>query len=457
MMRDLFVLILEASIAAAAVSALLLACRSVLRRKVSPRWSYALWLILLLRLLWPLQLETPLPIGVLPATVESVQAPPLEAEIHAKPGKDGPVIIADREQRWLKVATYVWIVGIAFLFLYYGGSHLNFALEVRRSSKAPSEDLINAFEAAKAKTEVGGDVRLTVSDAVSSPVLVGLWRSCIIVPAREADKRSTTEWMHVFVHELVHHRRKDVIVNAFAFTILALHWFNPFLWFSYRSMREDQEMSCDMRAVALLGPSERYSYGLTLLASAEQKLASMREGYPAAVHYLRKRGSLLWKRIELLGEDAAPSRLIPVVVCLLAITTGCVVQPDANTDPKLVTAAYYHAISRLDYEKAYEFDYHQIDDQGIPKEEWLKRIGAMYRLIDRARSIQLKYKVGESISTDDGAVAVPVTVDFVRYHAKGSKLVVSAMDEVHLRERKGEWYVSQIVTKEWDHKFYQEP
>ena len=456
-MNDAFLFVLEASVGGAAVAAVLLICRRVFRRKLSPQWSYAIWLLLVLRLIWPGHLDAPLPSVAASLPVESLRAAPLEGGHRAKPGPDGPIVASDRERPWREIGANAWLAGVVAILLYHGALHLRFAVRVRRSEAPPSQALLDVFRTAKSVAGAGAGVRLVVSDAVDGPTLSGALRPKLIVPAAEADKRMPSEWLHIFVHELAHERRKDIAVNAAAFVLLAAHWFNPLLWLAFRAMREDQELSCDARAIALLGPTERVPYGMTLLALAARR-GVPGEGAVATAHFLRKRGALLRRRIEFLRGEAAPGRMWPVIlVCGLSVLAGCAAITDEKRDPERVAAAYYQALSRLDYEEAYELDYHRFDDRGVPKEEWLRNLDVMYGLEDpRARSIQLNYKVGES-RIEEGTVAVPVKVHFVRNFPKGSKYVVEAADEVHLREREGEWYIDYIVTDQLETKFYQEP
>jgi thymidylate synthase (FAD) len=45
---------------------------------------------------------------------------------------------------------------------------------------------------------------------------------------------------YVFLHELVHFKRKDILINLLMSLILIFHWFNP-IWYASYKMREDQE------------------------------------------------------------------------------------------------------------------------------------------------------------------------------------------------------------------------
>lgn len=70
---------------------------------------------------------------------------------------------------------------------------------------------------------------------------------------------------HAVAHELCHDRRKDLRWNALRMELLALYWFHPLVWLGAYLSRQDCELACDESAIELLGESERYAYGRTLL------------------------------------------------------------------------------------------------------------------------------------------------------------------------------------------------
>lgn len=54
---------------------------------------------------------------------------------------------------------------------------------------------------------------------------------------------------YVVAHEKCHIRRRDYIVKAAAFVLLCVHWFNPLVWAAFFLMGKDMEMSCDEMVV----------------------------------------------------------------------------------------------------------------------------------------------------------------------------------------------------------------
>ena len=80
----------------------------------------------------------------------------------------------------------------------------------------------------------------------------------------------------MIAHEQAHIRRQDHRVKPLSFLVLALHWFNPLVWLSYKLMTRDMERACDDRVVRALDPDGRKLYAAALMRFAEvrSRLAS---------------------------------------------------------------------------------------------------------------------------------------------------------------------------------------
>lgn len=118
-------------------------------------------------------------------------------------------------------------------------------------------------------------IELKVTDLVEGPALIGVIRPQILLPTSIEGAFSEKELKYIFLHELVHYKRKDILVNWMMLILLVVHWFNPVLWYAYRRMREDQELSCDQKAISYVGDSEVKEYGYTII-----KLLGKRSNIP---------------------------------------------------------------------------------------------------------------------------------------------------------------------------------
>ena len=101
------------------------------------------------------------------------------------------------------------------------------------------------------------------SDAIRSPFILGFLRPRIYLPFG----LDPEPMEYVLAHEQYHIRRRDDLIKAFAFLLLAVHWFNPLCWLSFRLMERDMEMSCDEKVLSG-NANIRKAYSLTLLSFA---------------------------------------------------------------------------------------------------------------------------------------------------------------------------------------------
>jgi len=69
----------------------------------------------------------------------------------------------------------------------------------------------------------------------------------------------------IFLHELAHVKRGDVLLNWVIIFVRSLHWFNPLVWLALSRLRADRELVCDAMVMSRLADDERRVYGNTLI------------------------------------------------------------------------------------------------------------------------------------------------------------------------------------------------
>lgn len=262
-----------------------LALRAALGKRISAGLRYTLWVVVLLRLLVPVQLfaspiagrwvltetRTERTVVDLPPAAAAPSAPAggfsglpeTEAEPGTVPALPDPPALPDAPEPpaapdpaklsvWLG---WVWLAGGAAAALVLLASNLRFYRRLRRG-RIPME---------------GTDCPLRVYAAVGlpSPCLFGLVRPAVYVtPEAAADPAMLR---HVLAHEYTHFRQGDHIWSLLRCGALAVHWWNPLVWLAAGLSRRDGELACDEGALRRLGDGERAGYGNTLLALVTAK------------------------------------------------------------------------------------------------------------------------------------------------------------------------------------------
>lgn len=238
--------LLSGSAKAALLGIFVLAVRRLLRRHLSPDWRLILGGVVLLRLVWPW--EIPTPVSLFNVTV------PLLPSINAWSFPiDG--------WRW---ALAVWVAGMIIGLARVFAQWRRVRASIDRSTPADARWVGLWNEVVEGGPAFLAGVSLRSSGEVDAPCVAGLIRPCLLVPADLAQRFSRDEIRLMFLHEMAHLRRRDLWVNLVLEIIRIVHWFNPVVEWVLRRWREDREELCDVHALNSARGSN-LAYGRVLL------------------------------------------------------------------------------------------------------------------------------------------------------------------------------------------------
>lgn len=111
---------------------------------------------------------------------------------------------------------------------------------------------------------------------INNPCLYGLLRPAIYIPeAFVSDGQAGThkvcenELEQIITHEYVHYLHKDHIWAVFRVLLISIYWFHPFLWAAVICSKKDAELFCDETVVEMIGEEKRFCYGEMLIRLAQ--------------------------------------------------------------------------------------------------------------------------------------------------------------------------------------------
>lgn len=302
--------------------------RRIFRGKASARAIYALWLFVALRLLIPgsVAVDSPVPTAeqvISRAPVVQLSGALSEAEhveytgsgtVEAQFTPDSsPVTVAENVTqrefdlagllvRIEKLLPAIYIAGAAAVALVFTASWVKFSRQVRRGRRELDV--------------VGTPVSVYVSDGVDTPCLFGFIRPAVYMPSSVA--ADNTLLRHALTHELTHYRQHDHIWCVVRCACLALHWYDPLVWYAARLSKRDCELACDEATVSRLGEAERANYGRSLidLTTSSARGAAVATSMCAGAGELKDRIKMLTRRKH--------SVIALVLAALLTVTaTAC--------------------------------------------------------------------------------------------------------------------------------------
>lgn len=105
---------------------------------------------------------------------------------------------------------------------------------------------------------------------LKSPVIAGLFKPRIYLPIHLISDYNAKDMRFMLLHELGHYKYKDALANYLMNIIGILYWFNPFVWYSLKEMKNDREVACDTSVLKLLDEDTYEDYGNTLINFAEK-------------------------------------------------------------------------------------------------------------------------------------------------------------------------------------------
>lgn len=162
----------------------------------------------------------------------------------------------------------IWVIGM-LLFL---GREIYVYQSFYKSLKAMSDEveegsyLYLALENCKRALNINKKIIVKESIKIKSPMIAGIFNPIIIIPKMEY---SENKLEMIFAHELIHYKRKDLIVKIFALIVNIINWFNPIAYIIRSNINVVCELSLDEQMVKNLDKSKRKYYGEVILELIE--------------------------------------------------------------------------------------------------------------------------------------------------------------------------------------------
>ena len=331
-MTSVFITILNMSITASVVALAVILVRMPLK-KAPKIFSYALWGVVLFRLVCPYNIITnfslmPIPFETIPQNIVYSQNPETQAsaglgDVPAYPDinnalppvipdninpivpeNNDPIINAETNPEkfipaepenntniiytLFNVTGYVWLFGFFALLSYATVGYVRLKRRVYYATLIRD----NIYE----------------TDTIKTPFVLGFFDPKIYMPIGI----DPAQHDYIVKHEQTHIRRYDYIIKPLAFIVFALHWFNPLMWAAYYFMSRDIEMSCDEAVLRKADADIRDVYSSALL-----NLSVKRGGLLTPLAFGE---SAVKGRVKNVLNFKKPSRTISVVaIALVAV------------------------------------------------------------------------------------------------------------------------------------------
>lgn len=367
---------------------ILLAVDVVLRRRVRAVLRYWIWMLVLVKLVLPPSLGSPISIGTwLGETLEppriavdeplapQPQMPPLGWQPQVKLGDGTPVVVDHiREMQtsapeipgvaaasdslptealrvptpegavsgpetpspaaptlgWPAVILLVWLaVVLALLLLLLQRAWFVRGLVAQAQEAPPS--LRTALDQCRSRMGVARPIAVRISPNASSPAVCGLLRPVILIPQSLAPRLQPHDLQAVLLHELAHVKRGDLWVNLIQTLLQIVYFYNPLLWLANAMIRRTREQAVDEAVLVAMGETAP-DYPETLLHVA--KLAFHRR--PALslrlIGVVESKSALRSRIKHILARPFPKSARLGTIGLIAIVATAAVLLPMARAE-----------------------------------------------------------------------------------------------------------------------------
>jgi len=312
-MQSFIVTLLVCSVTMSALALLYMTVTPFLANRYSEKGRYYTWLIIVLGLIIPFRPQWGNAIVTLVTgdAAVSVVSIPMTAPVDNAVRYSTLLNIS-----WQKVVTAVWLAGMFIFIVCHLMKHYRFVRMARRWSRnITDEQILSLFQNLKVEMGITKRIELYLCSCVGSPLMIGIVRPRILLPAAQF---AYDELRFIFKHELVHHRRMDLLYKYLVLAAAAVHWFNPIVWLMARAIDVSCEMSCDAEVMRNADTDARRHYAETIIdvVKCQSKLKTA-----LSTNFYGGKKSMK-RRIFSIMDSGKKKSGIAIVLCAFVLTMG---------------------------------------------------------------------------------------------------------------------------------------
>ncbi len=330
------------------------------KNKMSPFLHFAIWGLLIARLLMPITMESSVHLAVIPNETQNPTAQQLvqpsasndtalntepSATFQTKPRASGKQqtqtatapFETSKAKQPLVLSTQgiilaIWLTGAGMGLLYLSIIYGVLRKRIRRYAEPPSERLLRLFEEVKAELIIKRNVKIIGQCEYGTPAM--LFPNTVLMPINMLVSMSDEEVKFVLRHELMHFKRGDHILGLALSVLNAVYWFNPIVWIAFKQIRVDMETACDSGVVRYFSSEEKSTYAAVILSLFSKKqygnlALGMAQGNTKKIAEKRIRGVFMNNKSNRTVKMI--STLLASLLFFTCFTTAC--QPTPETPP----------------------------------------------------------------------------------------------------------------------------
>jgi beta-lactamase regulating signal transducer with metallopeptidase domain len=349
---------------------ILLAADRILRNRVRAVFRYWLWFLVLIKLVLPPSLSSPISLGVLfgdrlemnmaADAVKKVPTTPPQPTIDAPAAAIYPNTapnpvnvqplnpVAPQKQEIKQIASpgkafikpqppesppslsfpggifLAYLAGVAFMLLFFARRALFVRRLMLRATRA-SREMYDLLDECRRCAGLEKSVELKICADTASPAVCGLFKPAVLIPHSLMTTLSPDQLRAVLLHELMHIKRGDHWINLAQTVLQIFYFYNPLFWLANARIRRAREQAVDEAVLVLMG-GQAPKYPEILLNVA--KLAFERPAFSHRLIGVVESKNALASRIKhILNRPVPKTATLGIAGLLVILICGVILLP----------------------------------------------------------------------------------------------------------------------------------
>lgn len=365
--------ILQLSVLASFLIFLILLTKNLFKNKLGVKFHYMIWFIIILRLSIP-QLPTSsfsmfnfIPkINKMPPLIVVQKNTPNKAQatipvklnnvyntdnsLNSLTSLDTNYVAMNMPITWsiTLLFPFIWAVGVLLISIYRMGIYFHFRRKILKLPPVTDNEILNILENCQNKMGINKSINLVITKQIKSPSILGFVNPILMIPENLIKTLPINKFSHIFLHELAHLKRKDILTNWIILILRTLHWFNPVVQYGLNRMCEDMEISCDSLALSYLDSEDPKEYGLTIINVMESFSKSFR--LPGMASIVNNKSNIK-RRIIMIKLFNKKSYKFSAIAIAALLALGCTALTDAKASSlkNQFTGSKFKHTDKIDY------------------------------------------------------------------------------------------------------------
>ena len=285
---DMINTLMEITIYSAVIFGMLVVLKRCLGKRMSPGLHYALWFVLVARLMLPVTMDTGFHLFTLPDNAPAISVSAMDVQsqqdenidagmplVPFVPSMQGggdlshtPVQPTPTEPETARlsiqqIALLIWVAGMVAVSIWLAVLYAVLLGRIRRHGAKPAKKLVALLEEVKSELGVRGKIKLICLYEYGTPAL--MFPNTILMPIDALAAMDAGQVKLALRHELTHYKRGDPLMGLLLSVLNAIYWFNPIVWVAFPMMRADMETACDAMVTRRLTKDEKNEYACLIL------------------------------------------------------------------------------------------------------------------------------------------------------------------------------------------------